>query len=410
VRITPIAVPLYLLISSVAFAQEDPRVKETAELTRKAQEAMKTGKAAAARDYMAESLAIWADILWDKGEIKACERHFFQAREMGWMGAPPWDRDRRPPTYEQDPKPERTPTPQPEPIPTRKPVQPRVVEDLWPMYELAPLASTRGNVWNGLLEAPPFEDAHTIKGGTWNARGRLELSQGSFSDDGGGGPSVWDASLAEESLQVDYGVGDEFQAGLRLVLSQLLENNSKPITLFENSTQIVPTEHRHWFPSEIVLRGKYAHEFGRFSLGALLEAKIPVASSDDLTTSGTFDVALAGLMTYRAHPWAFHVNLGFVLPMGSSGLFNPDEDPNPFITFSVGGALEVSERFAVIAQLEGNTSGWTDIAVLDLMAFTAMGGIRWKVGDAVFLTAGVQAGFTELSADMGFFGSLETVF
>ena len=357
---------------------------------------------------MAESLAIWADILWDRGDIAACEKNFFQAREMGWTGLPPWGRERRVYTPEPGPQ-ERTPIPipKPEPVTRRTPPKPKVDINFWELSYQAPMPSSRNSVWHGLLGVPPFEEARAIPESLWLVRARLEMSQGDFSETAGGGQSRWDAVLAEESVQIDYGIVEELQVGLRVTLGELLESSQNPIRVFDSGTQIVPTGRRHWAPSEVVLRGKYATDLDNWSIGALTEVKFGIADSEDLLTSGTTDIGLVALVTYRTDRLAVHANLGFVLPVGSADLFQPDEDPNSFFVGALGVTLLVSDPIAILGTIDFNTSGWSDIAVLDEAVLAGSLSMRWRVNDGIVVGAGFRTGAGELSGGAGFFAGVE---
>jgi hypothetical protein len=402
---------LILAGASAALAQEDPRVETTRALTKKAQEAMKRGDSTTARAYMAESLALWADILWDKGERKEAERRFFQAREMGWDGAPPWQGERAVPPPPVEPKQEeRIPVPKPEPIrkPVRKPSA--AAGEYWDHVFLSPPASSRNGVWHGLLGIPPFEEASTLPPELWLARGRWEMNAGDFEKDAEGGISQWKAVMSEQSLQVDYGLFDEFQVGMRLSIGELMETDDTPIRIFQDTNQIVPSGRRHWAPSEITLRAKYAHRFSGFSLGALTEVKISIADEEDLISSGTLDLGFVGLFTYRSGKFAVHANVGAVVPTGSADLFTPEEDPNPFFIFSAGVSYQLSAPLVAMAMIDANTSGWSDITVLDETVIGGSLAMRWRITDALVLGVGIRMGFNELSGDAGGFGSLEISF
>jgi len=121
---------------------------------------------------------------------------------------------------------------------------------------------------------------------------------------------------------------------------------------------------------------------GLTAFATAIGVKLPGFRRADLTSSGTGDVALTALLTVGLAPGlALHVNGGLVAPLGDQWLFeDPTLDVDPFVQGAVGFTWAVTDWLAVGASLEGASSPWRDVPVLDRPAASAVGGVRLLLG------------------------------
>ncbi len=121
---------------------------------------------------------------------------------------------------------------------------------------------------------------------------------------------------------------------------------------------------------------------GRSAFATSIGVKLPGFRRADLTSSGTGDVALTALLTVGLTPsLALHVNGGLVAPLGDQWLFeDPTLDVDPFLQGAVGLTWAITDWLSVGASLEGASSPWHDVPVLDRPAASAVGGARLLLG------------------------------
>lgn len=384
------------------------KVERAKELAAEAKEADARGDKAEGRRLRAEGYALLAEHHHEQGSRSKAQAAYNKAKSYGWTEAPPWGGDA--PTPRSRPR----PTPSAAPREFRQPEQPerdapRTIKkprtdrfgrlDTWPFYEYNPLKNSRNASWHVTLGIPPMEEAVAIPKKTWDFRIWMELQSSDYSVVVNGETTQFHADMHEEALELNYGLMEGLEVGGRITMGELLEAGDDVIRVFDGGSQIVPTGDRAYAVSEFVARAKYVIDLDFATIGGLFEAKLPLASAESLISAGTMDLAFIGLAsaTLIEDFIKVHVNMGPVMPLGNSDLFDPEVDPNMFFTYAAGGAMKIHNRIVLNLQIEGNTSGWADIAVLEDPIMRVTAGGRWKAGDKIWLQGAAGFGLDEIS-------------
>ncbi len=272
--------------------------------------------------------------------------------------------------------------------------------DAWGSAARAPLPDSRANAWHGLFNTPALEDAGLIVPKTFHFRLWLDLATSDWSSDEGGGPGVFNAVSLTETLAVDYAFTDLFQVGVRLVLGELMAGDEDFIRVYQDGAQLVDNGTRGFGIESAVFRVKHAYPTKFAALAAALEVKIPLANEEDLLTAQTIDIALTGIATKNFGPVSLSLNVGIVVPLGDPKVFVDHDEANPYLQGGIAFAWQAHERFCFLAQLEFNSSAWSEVKAIDEAVIAFLLGGRQRLFKSVFATAGIGIGLTDASGDL----------
>ncbi len=349
--------------------------------------------------YLAEAWALRSAAFMEEKNPVAARNAWNKARGYGWTGPDPTENR----SFQGEGE-----TSQEDEFPARlkKPFKPRP-KTTWERFAYQPFRSSRNAAGHGLVHLPSFEQAITYPADTWHAEATLDITPVSLVS----GSSHWEVTRLEGIFGVDYAPLDYLQVGLKIVTAELRERGSQPLILFENNSQIIPSGSRAPSVGSVIVRGKVAWEelFMGMSVGALAEIKIPVAAQENFLSSGTVDIALAGLFSMQfSEDWAAHLNLGVVFPFGDANLFLDSDDISTLpstndlataVSVTAGGTYRVIPRFSVGAQLEYNSSPFQNVSAFDDPAtlFILFG--RLEMDHYAFFSLAMGTGFGDVGAD-----------
>lgn len=274
-------------------------------------------------------------------------------------------------------------------------------EAFWPLQATAPGTNSRSNVWHSMFNVPPFEEARTLPLGVLGARTWVEGAWGDFREEDEGGRSTWEELLLEEHVQIDYGIWPRWQAGLRLTAGSMKEQRSHSIAAFHDGALVTEDLKTGFAASSAVLRAKYADVWSDgFDWGVLAEVKVPLDDKRSPMSAGTVDVAfsLQGTQLVADAVWV-HVNVGFVAPLGDTGLFATDDDPNVFFTYALGAAYRMEPWLTLFLQGEGNSSAFRRFKEIDHSVAAFSVGARADVGGGFSLDVAGGRGIDEFSTN-----------
>lgn len=280
----------------------------------------------------------------------------------------------------------------------------------WDYFAMGPYKGPRNNAWHGLFNTPPLEEALVLPKGLHHVRAMFDITSSEWNSQKEGGRSQWNAVYVSEIFEYNYGLTEQFLLGARLSLGELGEGNDEPIRVFENNQQIIPDGKRGFGFESIVGRAKFAGTMGFADAGVLVEVKIPIASDEDLLTAQTIDFGVSALLSKRWQRFSLHVNGGVVFPMSDPEIFKVKDEADYYIHGGVCAAFRPHSSVAITAQVEFNTSAFSEVTVVDaqVMAFTV--GARYKFQDNAFVSTVVGKGLNEDSGDLMVSAALDYLF
>lgn len=274
----------------------------------------------------------------------------------------------------------------------------------------APLRISSNNLFQSLFGYLPVESADTLDDGRFEVGLEMQTSSGKLNVSTPDYFFHYDATLVETALAARMGLYGDWDVGLRLELSNLLENKGD-IILIRQGKALVKQGTRSTALSDVDLWTKKrllsTGEEGALSI--VVGTKIPVSRShEDLLTSGGVDFAASLVWTEALAPFTFHVNVGALVP-GKVQVFEEEVDTRNALTFGAAVAYTFAEWGTVLAQVQGNQSVFKDsttsIAILHKTVATAHFGGRFRIG-SYFLEASVGFGLTDQSSDLVILASL----
>jgi hypothetical protein len=413
---------LLLLLSAVpgdpAAAEQDKR-KRIQELMMRADQENKKGNVAESNRCLAEAWALTADVYFEEGKATASNEAWNQAKRYGWSGEAPVEKARRTPT---------APAPAPKAVdephrtngvpkqegPVERPERSqakRKAKDPWPYLAMGPYRSPRNNGWSGLLNTPPLEEALVLPPGAWLARAMVDISSSNWSSSEEGGESSFNASYLTQSLEVDYGLSEQFLVGLRLTTGELGQGGDNLIRVWEGGRQVVPSGERSFAMESLVARGKFSGSAGFADFGVLAEIKVPLAGDEDFLTTDSIDLGFSGILTKRWKDFTLTLNAGLVFPIGDAGLFTEGDGLDPYFHGGLAAAVRVHDRLALLGQFEFNTGAFGELAVLDgLTVMTVSAGARYKLTPGAFLSGQLGTGLSDESGGLFLSSGIDIVF
>jgi hypothetical protein len=309
------------------------------------------------------------------------------------------------------------PAPKPQEPPKYHPIDgPKKVSkpapaDQWTYYAWAPVAGERSNVWHGLLNTPPLEEAAVMPENTWHARVAIELATADWTADEGVVESKFHAAYLTQTISLDYNWTERVQLGLRLTTGQLGEGDDENILVVDGGQQLVEQGDRGFGLGSAVFRGRMVFPT-RWSgtFGGLLELKVPIGSEEDFLSAQTVDIGLSALYSKRWDKVALHINLGVVVPTGDLGVFTDNDQADPYVHGGLAVSFPIRPQLVLIGQLEFNTSAFGDIGPIDEPVACFIAGGRYKLGGRIYLGASLGFGLTEASGGVSFSTGLDVVF
>lgn len=259
----------------------------------------------------------------------------------------------------------------------------------------APLAGPRDAFFYSGLLLPPLAAATTPPPWTLDVRLRTGLVHSAFTRSEDGASSRFDGLfIGHARLDLGLMVTEriQLQAALRVAgwdeRRDVFEVRVDRRLVVEGEAQKEATGKatgRHENLAQLQLGALvrwWESDDGRTAFATAIGLKLPGFRRADLTSSGTGDVALTALLTVGLpHGVALHVNGGLVAPLGEQWLFEDRTlDVDPFLQGALGFTWTVTDWLSVGATLEGASSPWHDVPVLDRPAASAVVGVRLLLG------------------------------
>jgi hypothetical protein len=266
------------------------------------------------------------------------------------------------------------------------------------------------NIFHSLFGFLPVESAETLEEGRVNVGLEMQTSSGKLDVSTADYFFHYDATLVETALAARVGISGDWDAGLRVDVSNLLEDSGDIILIRQGKTLVRQGTRgtsvgdvNVWTKKRILSTGEQG------ALSILIGSKVPVSRShDDLLTSGGVDVGASVLWTEELAPFAFHVNLGVLIP-GKVQVFEERVDTRNALAFGAAVSYTFADWGLILAQVQGNQSVFKDsndsIAILNKTVATAHVGGRFRIG-SYFLEASVGFGLTDQSSDLVILASL----
>lgn len=370
-----------------------------AELLRQAREARQMGDLNRHHQLLGESAFIIGRISEAEGKWGDAQRHFETARRYGY----------RPPEpvipLEQAPASHFVPAPygHQHPPGTYEPYEQELPfhgGDLWEYYRYQPYPATRNNGFHSLIHYPPMEGAAVLPQYATAFRSSIDFDSSNIKEVDEGGTTRFNGRHHSEITQVDYGLDSMVQVGFRLTGGETRASSGTRSTVFESGTQIVRRGARDYNFESIILRTKVHHDFLTFmETGLLFEVKFPLDARFDLLTADTIDVGMTLLMTRHWGPLAFHLNIGGVAPFGNfEDIFRTFDGARPVLTYGAG-LVYSPGSFSVGLQIEGNTSPFDEISVLQESVGQVIAHGSFEINENFYAHLAGGAGIGDLSAD-----------
>ncbi|MBI4601242.1 MAG: hypothetical protein HY721_04695 [Planctomycetes bacterium] len=277
----------------------------------------------------------------------------------------------------------------------------------------APLPAPRASFFHAALEVPALEPARTLGPGDFLVRVETSHARSVDTRRVDGFDQHFDGLFHEWGvLRLAAGVlpGLELQAraGLagwdeELDTFFILDRAGNPIVHDEEGVVLkTGASGRHDNLSDVVLGAKgllLARE--RFGLDVAIAGavKLPAARHDDLSHAGTTDLAFSLLASLPLGRVTLHASSGVGIPLGGQQIFvdAAHVDLEPFYHGGLAANWCLVDGLALVAQLEGNTSAFGDVEMLEDGPLTAFAGLRWMLG-GFFLEAGGGTGLLPRSS------------
>ncbi len=236
---------------------------------------------------------------------------------------------------------------QTEPITTEK----TIFDEAW---MLGPMRTGHKNGIYSLAGYGRMESTQTLKVGGIQAGFNYILSAfGGKEDD----DPNYDGTLSMFELEGRYGIIENLEAGLRLMIGGLdgtfevynLPLNTQAGTAFGD--MFLHGKYRFLGDGAVVELTGMSFDF---DVAGLLTIKIPTGSQDDALSTGAFDVALNVLATaYPVEKLGVNVMLGFTYTLdGDKVQPNENRTWGALMNFGVGATYQVHEIVAVLLQTE----------------------------------------------------------
>jgi hypothetical protein len=279
----------------------------------------------------------------------------------------------------------------------------------------APFAVPRNSFFHATLEVPPMQGGELLPADTTTLGVSTDFARSKASGTEDGVPQSYDGEMHNwAALQLRWGLSDTWEAGARATLSGWDEHRDHFTLLDPNGDAIVKDEQgaidgtsaseRHLGLSDIVLEAKRAlRGGGAWRMAGLAALKVPVGRPRDLTNAGTFDVSL-GLLATRPPDadggLTWHIDAGAGAPLGGQDLFvdGSDADVRPFAFAGLGATWPLAPQTVMGLQLEGNTSAFEHVPLMDGSPVTLFGGVRTLAGDWI-LEGGAGTGLNDAAYD-----------
>ena len=275
----------------------------------------------------------------------------------------------------------------------------------------APFSVARPSFFHAALEVPPLEPARPLAGGTFLLRVRSTHARSNWDWDDQAGPrrTSFDGTYHEwAAFEAAWGVIERIELSGRAVLAGWDEHQDRFNLFYGADLPLVSDEYRKILGIGATARHDNMSVFGLklktllldadragLDLSLAASAKFPIGRDRDLTHSGTTDLALTLLGSVPFSWGALHVNLGGVLPFGEQSLFvdRARIELHPFMQGAAGVTVPVTDSLALGLQIEGNTSSFREVEVLEEGPITAVAGIRKILFDRLVLEVGGGTGF-----------------
>jgi hypothetical protein len=268
---------------------------------------------------------------------------------------------------------------------------------------LAPLSTGRNSLFHALIHIPPFEGVRTLDEKVWFLSTGYEYCTGSL-ESGNYGPTSTDLVLRYDNnmfhdayLRLAHGLLEGLELRLTINASNLREGGGDVVLTDVGTspwTQYIPDYDRRLDIGNLIASVKW-NFFRTLSqwpaddpesgLTGIFDLKVPLARNPrNFTSSGGVDLAcslVASLYLGRIvfFPFMCHASAGVTLPLGQH-YFQHDVDLDPVFHFALGADLKFAGWGAVIGQILGNTSAFTEFEPLSGMVLSTQVGLRLMIG------------------------------
>lgn len=279
----------------------------------------------------------------------------------------------------------------------------------------APFAVPNNSFFHAALEVPPLQGAQLLEQDQTVLQLRSDHADSHQSGTDDGVPQEFTGRFEEWAvLTLRRGLPDGWEGGLRVPLSGWNEDRDVFSLVDAGGGALVEEEQgvldgtsaseRHLGFGEVVLEARRTlPSDSPWTLAGQGVLKVPIGRPRNLTNAGTWDLSLA-LLASRA-PDApdgatWHVNAGAGAPFGSQTLFvsGSPADVVPFLFAGAGVLVPLGDATLLGVQLEGHTSAFRHVPLMDGTPVTLFAGLRTLAGPWI-LEAGLGTGLDDSAYD-----------
>jgi|GEM_PF-6471716 len=279
----------------------------------------------------------------------------------------------------------------------------------------APFVVPRNSFFHASLEVPPMQSAEVLPEDVSMLDMRLDFARSREREHEDGVPQGFEGLFEEwAAVTLRQGLSDRWEIGARTTLEGWNEHQDHFSLVDANGNALVTHEQvtidetgassRHMGVGEVTLQAKRElSDRGPWTLAGLGVLKVPVGRPRDLNNAGTWDLSAGLLATHEPclpTDATWHLNAGVGAPLGSQDLFvhGTPAEIVPFAFASVGATWPVTDATVMGVQLEGNTSAFQHVPLMDGDPVTIFGGARTLSGGWIF-EYGLGTGLNESAYD-----------
>jgi hypothetical protein len=289
---------------------------------------------------------------------------------------------------------------------------------------LAPLVTGWNNLFHTLIHIPPFEGVRTLDDKVWYVESGYEYSLGEITS-GRYGPGTTDLILRYENniyhegyIKIAHGLLEHLEARLTISTGNLREGDGDILLVdYATSPETVYVEDydRRADIGNLIASVKWnvfralwdwPEKDPESGISMIFDVKIPLATNPkNFTSSGGFDFSYSLVSSFYLgklifFPLVFHGTAGLTLPVGER-YFSEDVDLDPVFFAAVGADMKFAGWGVLVAQIQANTSAFTEFDPLKGLVLTHHAGIRLMVGH-FFMETSLGFPLTDTSSTLTF--------
>lgn len=264
-----------------------------------------------------------------------------------------------------------------------------------------PLYSGNNNQLNSLVFVPPLEGAKTVARQAVYVTTNVDVSTGSFSNNGANWSTFYDQRVLEPSMSIKYGLLDNLEIRFYLSIPTLADlTRNQGVIIDSSATSYVPNAERSWGVGDFIPSLKYQITKGNDSIsGTAIAAalKMPLADKYNFVSSGGPDISVNFIVSRKYGQSIWHFNLGYTM-VGDPTIFTDNLALENVISFGVGYVLNMTDNFSMDLQIEGNTNAFSIIEGYDGIPMTLIAGGKYHT-KYFLIELGLGTGVGKLSSD-----------